>query len=54
MEALLGEAPKSGNAGLCGRRHQRRPSALPGGYRHRHGRAGLRRRHRGRRHRADG
>ena len=25
-------------AGLCGRRHQRRPSALRAGYRHRHGR----------------
>ena len=41
-------------AGLCGRRHQRRAGAVPGGYRHCHGGHGLRRRHRGGGRGADG
>ena len=49
-----GPAAGQGQAGLRGRRHQRRPRAEPRRHRHRHGRHGQRCRHRGRRHRADG
>ena len=53
-ELLAQNSQQPGKAGLCGRRHQRCPGALPGGYRHRHGRHGLRCRHRGRRCGPDG
>mgnify|MGYP000432340364 CR=1 FL=1 len=54
VEKLLKEVSPKGAPGLRGGRHQRRPRPLPGGHRHRHGRTGLRRRHRGRRHRPHG
>ena len=49
-----GPEERQGPPGLRGRRHQRCAGADPCRYRRRHGRHGQRRRHRGRRHRADG
>ena len=48
VEALLGEVSPKGALAFVG------DGALPGRHRYRHGRPGLRCRHRGRRHRADG